>query len=412
MDLLIRAGRDDHKVIEHLCAPVIAGLGSPRSLPLTGLVVDAPTIVARPQLRTIAQNAGLPLLIDPLTPLLQDTQAPKHAWARLPYATPDKVTPEQLNSELAQDRLIDGVIGFQREHGSTVLIPPYPYIDKRSSGWFPLTLQLLQRTARYLDRESIDLPVAPVFAASLREFGPHASWPGGIDRFTALAASMNLRHVNLSLSWSDPRNATYNALALLITTGRHVSEHHRTIAWRQGLYGAALTAAGLNGYETGPGPGEACHYPAYAAARRPTAATDDDENAQHGGSAYTYFTPFNRSVQRRAGQTLLADPQLRGSLVCDAETCCPDGATSMINSWRHHAIRARAREIHDLAAMPATAWRLNKVARAAELHADTARLATDLLRRSQVKGTVPHTTFRALSRVADELRTTPETRVA
>ena len=67
--------------------------GSPRSLPLTGLVVDGPTIVARPQLRTIAQNAGLPLLIDPLTTLLQDIQAPEHAWARLPYATPEKSFP-------------------------------------------------------------------------------------------------------------------------------------------------------------------------------------------------------------------------------------------------------------------------------------------------------------------------------
>ena len=121
---------------------------------------------------------------------------------------------------------------------------------------------------------------------------------------------------------------------------------------------------------------------------------------------------FNRSVPRRAGQTLLTDPELRGSLVCDAEICCSDGATSMINSWRSHAIRARARAVQGRAAMPATAWRLNKIARAAELHADTACLATDLLRRSQVKSSLLHTTFRALSRVADELRTTPDAQVA
>lgn len=99
--------------------------------------------------------------------------------------------------------------------------------------------------------------------------GAHATWHDGIDRVTAVADTMNMRHFNLSLSWTNPRQATYSALAMLLTTGRHVSNHRRTIAWRQGLYGPALTAAGLTGYETGPGREESCHYPAYAANRRP-----------------------------------------------------------------------------------------------------------------------------------------------
>jgi hypothetical protein len=412
MDLLIRAGRDDNKVIENLCAPAVAGLWSPRSLPLTGLVTDAPTVIDRPRLRTVAESAGLPFLIDPLTPLMQDIQAPDHAWARLPFAVPNRVTPDVLNHELTQDRLIEATLDFQREHGATVLIPPYVYIDKRDGAWFEIALQLLRRTARYLERENIELPVAPVFAASLHEFGPQAAWREGIDRFAAVLDAMNSRHLNLSLSWSEPRKASYNALALLLATGRHVSQHRRTIAWRQGLYGAAMTAAGLTGYETGPGRGEACHYPAYLAARRPTACPDDAEEAGPRGGAYVYFAPFGRSVKRSAGRTLLADPQMRGSLVCDAEGCCPDGASSMITSWREHAIRARAREVQELARMPATTWRLNKIARDAERSSTTARMATELLRHNNIRGTLPHATFRALSRVADELRTTPDTQVA
>ena len=97
---------------------------------------------------------------------------------------------------------------------------------------------------------------------------------------------------------------------------------------------------------------------------------------------------------------------LRGGLVCP-ETCCPDGATSMLNNRREHAIRARAREVQELAKMPAAAWRLNKVASDGERSIATARLATDLLRREAIKTTVPDHTFRALSRVADELRTGP-----
>ncbi len=411
MDLLIRAGREDHRVLEQLCAPAAAGLWSPRSLPLTGLVADAQTAVDRPRLRAIAESAGLPFLVDPVTTLLQDQQAPDHAWARLPFATAGKVTPDELQTALSQDRLVDAVITFQREHGATVLIPPYLYAERLTGQWFDLTLQVLRRTAEYLQREDIDLPVAPVFAASLHEFGPQAHWPVGIDRFLAIADTMHLRHVNLSLSWSDQRKANYNALALLLTTARHVAHDRSAIAWRQGLYGAALTAAGMTGYETGAGQNEACHYPQFAANRRPQQAPELDQPSG-GGGAFVYLAPFGRSITRTAGEALLADPALRASLVCSEEACCPDGASSMVTHWREHAIRTRAREVQELARMPAVSWRLNKVARDADRSVATARLATDLLRNKEVKTTLPDQTFRALSRVADEMRTDPSSQVA
>lgn len=411
-DLLIRAGREDHRVIEQLCAPAVAGLWSPRALPLTGLVTDAQTAIERPRLRAVAESAGLPFLIDPVTTLLQDRQALDHAWAKLPFATADKITTDDLEIAGAQDRLIDETITFQREHGATILIPPYLYADRPDGQWFELTLQLLCRTAAYLRRENIDLPVAPVLAASLHEFGPKARWRAGIDRFLAVADTMNLRHINLSLSWSEPRKANYNALALLLTTARHVAHNRSAIAWRQGLYGAALTAAGMSGYETGAAQNEACHYPQYAANRRPQPPVGGDDQSTGGGGAFVYLAPFGRSVTRAAGQTLLNDPALRASLVCLAETCCPDGATSMVTSWREHAIRSRAREVQELAKMPSGAWRLNKIARDAERSAVTARLATDLLHRHAVRTTLPDQTFRALSRVAEELRRGPSAQVA
>jgi len=413
MDLLIRAGREDHRVLENLCAPAAAGLWLPRSLPLTGLVTDAPTAVERPRLRATAVSAGLPFFIDPLTPLLQDEQSPEHPWAKLPFATGDKITPDVLGTARAQDWLVDAVITFQREHGATVLIPPYVYVDKRGSQWFDVTLGLLRRTVRYLQRENIGLQVAPILAASLREFGPQATWADGIDEYLAIADSLNLRHINLSLSWSEPRKASYNSLALLLTTARHVGQGRAAIAWRQGLYGAALTAAGMNGYETGAAQAEAVHYPEFAANRRPKPPADPDvESTGGGGGAYVYFRPFGRSIKRAAGAVLLEDPHLRGSLICPEGSCCPDGATSMITNWREHAIRSRAREIQELVKMPAASWRLNKIARDAERSIATARLATEVLHKQGVKTTVPDATFRALSRVSDELRTAPDTQVA
>jgi hypothetical protein len=65
-------------------------------------------------------------------------------------------------------------------------------------------------------------------------------WPPRAVEFLAIAHTMNLRHINLSLSWSEQRKASFNALALLLTTARHVTRNRAAIAWRQGLYGDQL----------------------------------------------------------------------------------------------------------------------------------------------------------------------------
>lgn len=78
MELLIRASRNDHTMIEKLCAPASAGLWTTRRLPLSGLVADASVAAERAQLSKLAATAGIPYLIDPVTPLLQDEQAPDH----------------------------------------------------------------------------------------------------------------------------------------------------------------------------------------------------------------------------------------------------------------------------------------------------------------------------------------------
>ena len=403
MTLLIRAAHNDHTMIEKLVAPASAGLWATRRLPLTGVVADASVTVQRPRLREIAGAAGVPYIVDPVTPLLQDLQAPDHAWARLPFATAEKMTPADLSHSALQDELLERTFDFQREHGATMLIPPYLYSARRDDGWFDVNLQLLRRSARYLEQQGIDLPVVPVFAASLLEFAPRPAWRTGIDEFIEVAASMNLRYVALSWSTSDPGKEGYAKLAHLLTATRHASSRVPVIGWRQGLYGLALTACGAVGYETGAGQTERCHYPEFSARRRPSG---DAEAAQEGGNAYVYFSTFGRSLARGTGQALLANPSLRGSLVCvDEAGCCPDGATSMVNEWREHAIRSRARELEDLQRMPASVpWRLNRIARGAERSLADARLANAVLADAGVSQRLPDGTFRELARVADEVR--------
>lgn len=415
MDLLIRAARNDHTVIEKLCAPASAGLWSARRLPLSGVVADANVVAERAQLRKTADAAAIPYLIDPVTPLLQDDQAPDHPWARLPFATAERQTPEDLDHPDLQDELIERTLDFQREHGATLLIPPYLYSPKFGDGWFEMNLQLLRRSARYLEREGIDLPVVAVFAASLLEYGPRSTWNEGLDRYLAVADSMNLRYVACSWSASDPGKESYAKLAHLITATRHVSTGRPVIGWRQGLYGLPLLAAGAAGYETGAGQLERCHYPAFAANRRPKVSSPEDDGDDRGGSsAFVYFSAFGRSLPRRVAKALLENPRLRGSLVCiDDASCCPDGASSMVNDWREHAVRARDRELRDLDAMPPSLlWRLNSVARRAERSLAHARIANTVLQDAGLPERMPLDTFRALVRVVDEVRTQSAEQVA
>ena len=81
---------------------------------------------------------------------------------------------------------------------------------------------------------------------------------------------MNTRYVALSMSWSKQRAASYDAIATLMTATQHAAAGRRVLSWRQGLYGAALTGVGAAGYETGPGHGEAGHYPQLLARKRPS----------------------------------------------------------------------------------------------------------------------------------------------
>ena len=89
MNLFVRAGRSDNLVVDELLAPATAGVPfGGRTVPMRGLVIDAPTAVAQPALRQAAQGAGLPLIVDPLTHLIQDEQVPNKGWAALNFADP------------------------------------------------------------------------------------------------------------------------------------------------------------------------------------------------------------------------------------------------------------------------------------------------------------------------------------
>lgn len=403
MDLFVRATQRDNRLIEELTAPARSGLQLGPRVPLRGLVVDAPTAAARDDLRQTAEAAGIPFLVDPLTNLLQDRQAPDHPWAMLPFAHPEPVESSILASGPVQDELIDRSIRFQLEHGVSALVAPYLFAKSTDDRMWDIQISLNKRLAAYLYAEGITLPIYPVLAASLHGFGPQKTWHAGIDTFMSSIANLNVRSVALALSASrSPKGDSKDRLGSYLSTVRHLAAHGSVIAWRQGQYGLAALAAGANGYQTGAASDDRCDFGAFNRNRRPR--PEDKGERNFGTQKQIYLSSFGRSVPAKTAEVLLNSRHLRGTLVCADASCCPSGVSSMFDEWRQHGLRTRARQIEELRAMPNAAWRLNYVAREAEHSAADARVANQVLADAGVPERVPEVSFKSLAEVADALR--------
>lgn len=173
------------------------------------------------------------------------------------------------------------------------------------------------------------------------------------------------------------------------------------IAWRQGIYGHALVAAGVDGCETGIGISEQSNIRSNIAARRPP---KPGQKPGRGGAAGVYVEPLGRSLNPRVARTLLENQTMRAKVMCADERCCPQGVASTLAHPREHAVRARARELATLAALPARSWRLNHIAMKAQAAVTLAEQANRLLANVGEPLRIKTTSFEALARLAEELR--------
>jgi hypothetical protein len=402
-ELLIRPGPNDHEVIQDLLAPGGAAILLPGSRPLIDrVVVDAHVASARRQFAEAAAGAGVGLLVDPLTPLWQGQLREEDKWAALPYGHADALDTSRLTNPFHRKDLTAKVVDFQAEHGATAIIPPYLYVSSPDDPNMGASLEFIRATARYMREAGIALPMIPILCAKLQSFGSAKSWRVGLDRFADVALNLGPEAVGLCLSPAGGGGDSYNkVLRLFETSARLKQTGARVLAWRQGVYGRALVAAGLNGYETGIGTRELCNVAASIASRKPP---KPGTKRGGGGAPGIYIEPLGRSVSPRVGETLLGHRSLRPKVICDDERCCPDGAASTLDQRRHHAVRSRAREIAELEAQPHSSWRLHQVARDARAATDLALQANDVLSDVGIPERIGVSNMAALARVADHLR--------
>jgi len=399
--LSIRPGLNDHRVVESLLAPGGSGIFKSRRPVIGQLVADATVAAARPALADAAAAAGIPYLVDPLTPLLQGELAPNDRWARLPFGQEEAVTPTDLQDSNARRDLIARVVTFQMDLCATAIIPPYTYALSPSDPWFQLNLQLIRETADYMIRSRVRLRVVPILAGQLQHFGQPGRWAEGLGLFSRVASSTDPLFIGLCMSPAGAADESYGKVHRLFALALRLrAQGMRTVAWRQGIYGPGLVAAGLDGYETGIGVRERTDIAASVSRRKPRPPTRNDKPRTPQG---LFVLPFGRSLSLPLARQLLEDVRLRANIVCDDEQCCPDGIKSMVENYREHSVRSRARYLAELDDMPMPDWRLFKIGKDARESVGIIEQANRLLARTPERTSLRTESMSSLARVADHM---------
>lgn len=395
--LLVRPGFNDHEAIADFLAPA-PGLQSGPPV-FQRLVVEAQTAIRRPRFAQVASQAGMPLLIDPMTPIGQGPVRERDAWLELPYSGSAGVLGTTTLGGDEQRKLVEEVVAFELAHGATAIIPPYYYSVSPSDSLFERNLLLIEDTQRLLDRYGIDLPLVPIFCGRLQTFAADGAWDEGFGKFVSLVSTTNTDFVGLCLSPIGNGKERVGKLLPLFTVAQKLGEALPVVGWRQGIYGPALVAAGALGYETGIATGEQCDIPGSVARRR-----RERKKNSGGGGPGTYVEAFGRSLTQPVTEVLMADEQLKAQLMCVEPSCCPDGVKSTASDKRGHALRSRARQLREYERQPHRTWRLYQVERSAYNAVTLAQQATRVLQEAGLKTRVHDKGMAALGEVARVLR--------
>lgn len=170
----------------------------------------------------------------------------------LRYGREEALTPQELRQPGHLRAYVQATTRVQVDLGATAIVAPYFYATSPADPWFDITLTALCLTRGVADREAPGFPVLAVLCAQLRGFGPQPLWAEGVDRFVAAAGEAGVSGVGMLLSpVGAASDRIHRILPLFNVALRIRAAGLPTTAWRQGVYGPALVAAGLDGYEPG-----------------------------------------------------------------------------------------------------------------------------------------------------------------
>jgi hypothetical protein len=397
-ELFIRPSFNDHNAVGDLLYPT--AFSADRSI--SRLVLNPWDAARQAQFGELAAKSGTPIVIDPMTPLFQSEVGPQDAWVKhVPYGKTEAVAPSLLVNPFVLEQIVAEVVEFQVEQGATLIVPPYFYATTPDSDEFRASLAAIGRTARRLRRNGVALPIMPLLCAQLRGFLHQPHWRRALDEFLAAAVEVGPQAIAFQFSPAGSGPESYSKILDLVVGARHLrSAGIPTYAWRQGVYGQALVAAGLDGYECGMGIGEYSDVKGSMSNHKP--AQGPPGGFSSGG---VFISTLGRSVPSKVARILLDERSLKGRLVCDSIRCCPHGVESMCASkGRLHAVRARSRRLQELDAIPSGDWRLHHVGKEAAGAYVAASKANEVLEKAGSPNRIKLESYASLEQVTDFLR--------
>lgn len=382
-ELLIRASTQDAALLRRIYG--LDGHSAAATSP-SRIVVDAHTPLKSGDIASTARRAGVPFLIDPQTYYLQGAQHCGDPWAsRLPFGRPDKLVPADLDA-FAQEQLVALAVEYQIQHGATAVIAPYVHIDRLDSEWINIQAGLWQRTARYLTRENVVLPITAVLAIGWRVLHP-VQGPAALAPVLSALAALGPREVALAASKADQGVRPQDRAMDLVLMIERIRRDIPVIAWQQGHLGELAVAAGATGYECGIGWRERCDLGAKANEHRKP-ETDGQRSARP-----VFVSALGRSIPKRSLEALRSQRELWMQIMCTDPGCCPAGGTALLGDGRAHTIVQRRQRIEQLDRIERGVWRWKHLAEAADTGLE---LAHRLNRRATTNDDIKHIDTSAL----------------
>lgn len=251
------------------------------------------------------------------------------------------------SSDLASTRgkeMVAQIAEFAISHGFSSIIAPTHFLAKISDSWFDVDLDLAIALRAELDsRGRSDIAIyyrLSIPAAELRSQG---------NLSIAIAKLQRVQFDGLWLRLHPFGTATSGSVALrgYIRIARNFQVLGvPLVAERTGTVGLALMAFGAVGaIECGITNGEA-----FNVATLTTAPSESEGGFSP--APRIYLELIGAFLKRRDAKRFFADRTLKTLFACKVPSCCRQGSANTIADPKRHFVLTRAREVHELGAVP------------------------------------------------------------
>jgi hypothetical protein len=361
--LVVRADIDVASTIADLVAT--SRQTDPPAPIVDGVVLEAHHVDRLTDLRTVLRDAGVPVWVDPLTIFWQVPTEPAFAWNDLTFGFAPVTDITTLDTATLRE-LVRHVVEFQLRAGASAVFSPYLYAEDPNDPAFGATCEMLRLAGEHMRDTGLDRHhrLMAVICGNVTKLGAESPRETIVSRFARAMNDAGVSSVATMIGPVGQGNETAVKLQRFIsihTDLKRLQGVREVVALRQGVYGEALLATGIDAYETGITTKERCDIRDTQSRRKPRTTYGERKGSFRG----IYVDGLNRSIPREKAKILLANDRVRGLMACMDVSCCPNGHKSMISNAFGHAIRARSTGVSTLADIPNLQWRLNHVERAA-----------------------------------------------